>query len=80
MKITEPYSPTARANAMAAPVSMAGASDGRTTRVSVCSRVAPSVRRGLLDVEAEVLDHRLDGADDERQADEGQRHDHARAA
>ena len=43
MKITEPYSPTARAKAMATPVSRAGAKDGRTTRASVCSRVAPSV-------------------------------------
>ena len=77
MKITEPYSPTARANARAAPVSIAGASDGRTTRASVCSRVAPKRRRRLLDVEVEVLHHRLHRADDERQADEGERHDHA---
>ncbi len=43
MKITEPYSPTARAKASAVPVSSAGVSAGSTTRRSVCSRVAPSV-------------------------------------
>ena len=33
-------------------------------------------RRRLLDVEVEVLDHRLDGPDDEGQADEGEGDDH----
>src|SRR5262249_26355857 len=42
MKITEPYSPTARAKAMAKPVSSAGAIDGKITRLKVCQRVAPS--------------------------------------
>ena len=41
MKITEPYSPTARAKASAKPVSSAGANAGSTTRRMVCSRVAP---------------------------------------
>jgi hypothetical protein len=43
MKITEPYSPTARAKASATPVSTAGASAGSTTLNTVCRRVAPSV-------------------------------------
>ena len=41
MKITEPYSPIARAKAMAKPVSSAGAIDGKITRAKVCQRVAP---------------------------------------
>jgi hypothetical protein len=43
MKITEPYSPSARANARAKPVRSAGVRIGRITRVKVCQRVAPSV-------------------------------------
>ena len=41
MKITEPYSPIARAKAIAKPVSSAGMIDGRITFVKVCRRVAP---------------------------------------
>ena len=41
MKITEPYSPTARAKASAKPVSSAGSSVGSTTRQNVCKRRAP---------------------------------------
>ena len=43
MKITEPYSPSARANASAKPVSSAGISAGAITSMKVCKRVAPSV-------------------------------------
>ncbi len=43
MKMTEPYSPTARAKASANPVNMAGTMTGRITRVMVCQRLAPSV-------------------------------------
>ena len=39
----EPYSPSARAKAMAKPVMSAGISSGRMTRVIVCQRLAPSV-------------------------------------
>ena len=42
MKMTEPYSPTARANASAKPVRSAGSMAGRITRKKVCSRFAPS--------------------------------------
>src|SRR4051794_27324958 len=43
MKMTLPYSPTARAKASPKPVSSAGVRAGRTTRRSVCARVAPRV-------------------------------------
>ncbi len=41
MKMTEPYSPVARAKASAKPVSSAGSRVGRITRRNVCQRVAP---------------------------------------
>ena len=41
IKMTEPYSPIARANAMANPVNKAGAMLGKITRLNVCQRVAP---------------------------------------
>ena len=80
MKITEPYSPTARAKARAKPVSSAG-DDRRQDdpRERLQARGAERGRR-LLDLEVEVLEHRLDGAHDEGQADEGQGHDHAQRA
>ncbi len=43
MKITEPYSPSARASAIPKPVTIAGETAGRITRRSVANRVAPSV-------------------------------------
>ena len=43
MKMTEPYSPTARAKASEKPVRIAGVSRGRITREMVCQRLAPSV-------------------------------------
>ncbi len=46
MKITEPYSPTARAKASAKPVSSAGARPGRMTANMVCKRAwRPAWRR-----------------------------------
>ena len=41
MKITDPYSPTARAKAIAKPVSSAGISVGKTTWRKACQRLAP---------------------------------------
>jgi hypothetical protein len=41
MNTTEPYSPTARAKAMAKPASAAGKIVGNTTREKVCQRLAP---------------------------------------
>jgi hypothetical protein len=43
MKITEPYSPRARASASTKPVSAAGSSSGSSTRRKICPRPAPSV-------------------------------------
>ena len=43
MKITEPYSPSARAKASAKPVSSAGVTIGKITCRKVCQRLAPSV-------------------------------------
>ena len=43
MNTTEPYSPSARANASANPVSSAGISAGAITSMKVCKRLAPSV-------------------------------------
>ena len=41
MNTTEPYSPSARANDRAKPVSSAGITAGKITRQNVCQRVAP---------------------------------------
>ena len=41
MNTTEPYSPRARANDSAKPVSSAGITAGKITRQNVCQRVAP---------------------------------------
>ena len=43
MKITDPYSPTARAKLSANPVSTAGHSAGSMTRAKACAAEAPSV-------------------------------------
>ena len=77
MKITEPYSPSARAKASAKPVSSAGS----TRREDHAAEGLPAGRAerggGFLELGLEVLEHRLHGAHHERQADEGQRHQHA---
>ena len=62
MKMMEPYSPTPRAKAMAAPVSIAGISMGITTRVMVCTPCRAQGRGGLLDFMADLAQHRLHGA------------------
>src|ERR1039458_5446866 len=41
IKTTEPYSPTARANAKENPVIQAGTREGKTTRLKVYHRLAP---------------------------------------
>ena len=59
MKTTEPYSPSARANASAKPVSSAG----QQRRQDHARERLPAARaeagRGLLDLAVEVLEHRL---------------------
>ena len=77
MKMTEPYSPTARAKASAKPVSTAGSSAGRIDAEKVCRRVAPRVAAASSTSLLDVLHHRLHRAHDERQADEDQRDEDA---
>ena len=79
MRTTEPYSPMARAKASPVPLMIAGAerreddpSEGHPAR-------GPERRRGLLDLAVGLDEDRLHGADDERQRDEGQGDDEARA-
>ena len=77
MKMTEPYSPTARARASASPVRRAG-SDRREDHAEDGLPARGAERRGdFLDVAVEVLEHRLDGAHDEWQADEDERDEDA---
>ena len=74
MKITEPYSPSARANASAKP----GQQRRPHHRQDDAPEGLPAVRAQaggrLFDFRVQILQHRLHGADDERQPDEGQRH------
>ena len=70
MKMTEPYSPTARANDSATPLSHAGNSSGKITRRKTCQPPGPEAHRGLLVLRVPFLQHRLHRAHDERQADE----------
>ena len=77
MKMTEPYSPSARANASAKPVSSAGSSSAGSTRRKRLPARRAERGRGFLELGVEILEHRLHGAHDERQADEDQRDDHA---
>ena len=77
MKITEPYSPRARAKASAKPVSSAGAIDRQDHAAERLPARRAEARRGFLELALEVLQHRLHRAHDERQADEGQRDDDA---
>ena len=74
MKTTEPYSPIARAKARAKPVSSAGATVGQDHPVEGLPAAGAEAGGGLLDLHVEVVQHRLHRADDERQADEDQRH------
>ena len=70
MKITEPYSPTARANASAKPVSSAGSKRRQHDAAERLPARGAEAGGGLLDLGVEILQHRLHGAHDERQADE----------
>ena len=75
-RTSEPYSLIARAKDRAAPAAAAGAIAGRITRRKVVKRLAPRDGSSLLDVEVELLEHRLHRADDEREGDEGERQEH----
>jgi len=66
----EPYSPTARANASAKPVSTVG---NRVGAIDLEERAQPACAQGgggLLDFLLQILQHRLQSADHKRQADE----------
>ena len=67
MKTTEPYSPIARANASAKPVTIAGHSAGQDHAAQRLPARRAERRRGLLDLGLELLEHRLHRAHDERQ-------------
>ena len=73
MNITEPYSPTPRANASAKPVRMAGARPGSKHAVNRLPARCAERRRGLLHLAVDLLHHRLHRAHDEGQSDENQR-------
>ena len=80
MKITEPYSPTARAKASAKPVSSAGSRRRQDHAPEGLPARRAEAGGGLLELRVEVLQHRLHRAHDERQADEDQRDEHAERA
>ena len=73
MKTTEPYSPSARANASANPVTAAGHEDREEDVAEGLPAARAEHRRRLLELRVEVLEHRLHRPDDEGQADEGER-------
>src|SRR5690606_2089499 len=83
MKMTEPYSPIARAKAIVKPVSNAGMTVGKMMRLKTQKRTAPSVSaasakcRPILQVALHLEQRRLHRAHDERQADERERDDDA---
>ena len=78
MKMTEPYSPSARAKASESRSAAPAARSGGSRAAKVCQRVAPSVAAPLPVLSVHVFQHRLHRAHDEGQADEHQRHEHAR--
>ena len=77
MKITEPYSPSARANASAKPVSSAGMSTGQDHQAEGLPAAGAQRGGGFFQLAVQVFQHRLHRAHHERQADEHQRHPHA---
>ncbi len=72
MNTTEPYSPSARANDRAKPVSSAGSTAGRITRQNVCQRRRAQAGGRFFRFAVDFFDRRLQRAHDERQADERQ--------
>ncbi len=77
MKITDPYSPAPRAKASAKPVASAGAIVGQDHARKCLKTRRAKRQRSFLDLARGFGEHRLDRADDERQADEGQSDHHA---
>ena len=77
MKITEPYSPTARASASVNPVASDGRTVGRITRRNTIAAARAERFGGFLEARVDFLERRLHRAHDERHADQRQRHDYA---
>ena len=77
MKMTEPYSPTARASASAKPVRVAGRRTGKHDAEERLPTRGAERRGRLLRLAAQVFQHRLHRADDERQPDEDERDEDA---
>src|SRR4029077_16894701 len=77
MKMTEPYSPTARANDSVKPVSSAGSTVGRMMRRKAEKRAAPRGFPPFLKMPLYLQQRRLHGAHRERHADEGEGKGHA---
>ena len=75
MSTTEPNSPTARANASAAPERIAGHEVGQDDPPEDRRRARAERHRRLLHLAVELDQHRLHRADDERQRHEQQRHE-----
>ena len=80
MKTTDPYSPSARAKASVKPVTSAGSTPGSDDAEEGLAAARAEAGRRLLDLELEILQHRLHRPHDERQADERQRQRRRRAA
>ena len=77
MKITEPYSPTARANASANPVMTVG-KKRRCNDADKCAQPPGAQRRGhFLDLPLHAFQHRLQRAHHKRQPHKGERDHHA---
>ena len=72
MKITEPYSPTARARASAKPVRMAGYERRKNDPEDRLIPACPECGGGLFYFAVELLENRLDRTHDEGQSDEDQ--------
>ena len=67
---SEPYSLIARANDSAAPAAMAGSEARQDDAAEDREPAGAERRRRLLDLEVELLEHRLHRPHDERQRDE----------
>ena len=70
--MTEPYSPTARANASANPVRIAGCKSGQKHPGNRLEAIGAKRCRSLLYLLANFFHHRLDCPDHERETDEYQ--------
>ena len=77
MNTTDPYSPIARAKAMANPAKAAGKMVGNTTWEKVCQRVAPRLAAASSSSFSMSCKNRLNASHYEWQTNKGERDDHA---